>query len=268
MTTAPPLEYGRSITRRQRWARRGLIIAALLVAAAYPIWRWGSTAVSVAQLLYWQHRCLNYIPAKDQIAYEEDGAEAAKLLAIGTEYTAYPLNRTQNKNPAAAQIAAAFVPKCWTNFGRLAGPSYRPWAGAPYGAVVFLHELVSHGGNHRLVLVRYFAESNTFNPQFIAGYNYVTHQIVPATLRTPPVEASQRGYALSVVSTWPRVAPKVRMYCGEVDGKDSSHFTIRYEFWGKSDTLDGYLDDQDNVTLTPRQLPLDAQWSHAMGRDN
>ena len=267
MTATPTLEYGRSMTRGRRWARRGLIITALIIAVLYPIRRWGSTAVSLAQLLYWQQRCLNYIPAKDQLAYVEDGAEAAKLLATGAEYTAYPLNRTQGKNSAGAQTAAAFVPKCWTNFGRLAGPSYRPWAGTPYGAVVFLHELVSHSGNHRLVMVRYQPETNTFNPEFIAGYNYDTHAIVPAMLRMPPV-ATPRGYAISVVSTWPRVAPKVRMYCGEVDTKDASHFTIRYAFWGKSDTLDGYLDDQDNVTLTPRQLPLDAQWSHAMGRDN
>jgi hypothetical protein len=30
--------------------------------------------------------------------------------------------------------------------------------------------------------------------------------------------------------------------------------------WGKSDTLDGYLDDKDEVNLKPRKQPLDKQW--------
>jgi hypothetical protein len=259
MTAAPTLEYGRSMTRRRRWFRRAIFLSLLVALVGYPSWRWGPRALATTRLLYWQNRCLNFIPARDQIAYEEDADAARKLLASGKEYSAYALNRTQYKDPAAAQTAAAYVPNCWTNFGALAGPSYAPWAGTPYGAVVFLHERVSPAGHRRLVMVRYIPETNTFNPYFLAGFNYDTKAITPATMTKPPAQP-MRGYAIDVISTWPKVPPKVRMYCGTIDPADASHFTIRYEFWGKSDTLDGYLGDNDNITITPRKLPLDAQW--------
>src|SRR3954447_14485842 len=117
MTTTPTLEYGHSMTRRRKWTRRALVFVVLLAALGYPSWRWGPRAASVVPLLYWQRECLNYTPSADQIAYEEDPSEAAKLLAKGSGYSAYPLNRSQNKDPAAAQTAAAYVPKCWTKFG-------------------------------------------------------------------------------------------------------------------------------------------------------
>jgi hypothetical protein len=45
------------------------------------------------------------------------------------------------------------------------------------------------------------------------------------------------------------------MYAGQPDPADPSHFTIRYQMWGQEDVLDGRLDDNDNVTLTPRHSP-------------
>jgi hypothetical protein len=62
---------------------------------------------------------------------------------------------------------------------------------------------------------------------------------------------------IDVISGWPKHPPKMRMYAGQIDPNDASHFTIRYEIWGQSDVLDGYLDDKDQVTLKPRQLPVD-----------
>ena len=41
------------------------------------------------------------------------------------------------------------------------------------------------------------------------------------------------------------------------DSADPSHFTIRYEMWGKSDVLDGRLNDDDSVTLEPRHPPAE-----------
>jgi hypothetical protein len=59
------------------------------------------------------------------------------------------------------------------------------------------------------------------------------------------------------MSGFPRHPPRVRIYAGQVDPDDAAHFTIRYEMWGRSDVLDGRLDDNDNVTLTPRKSPTD-----------
>jgi hypothetical protein len=198
---------------------------------------------------------LQFSASPEQVAYEEDPAEVKKLLALGPEYSAYAVNRTESKDPGMAFSAAAYVPKCWTKFGALSGPRYQPWAGTQYGSIVFLHERISPAGHRRLVAVRYQPETNTFNPQFIAGFNCDAQVITPATARTAPVNVTP-AYAIDVISTWPKVPPKVRMYCGQIDPANVSHFTIRYEFWGKHDTLDGYLEDNDYITLKERKIPM------------
>jgi hypothetical protein len=44
---------------------------------------------------------------------------------------------------------------------------------------------------------------------------------------------------------------------GQPDPVDPSHFTIRYQMWGQDDVLDGRLNDDDSVTLTPRHAPTE-----------
>lgn len=104
--------------------------------------------------------------------------------------------------------------------------------------------------------MRYFPDTDTFVAGFINGYNYKPEVITPATLTKPPTQAVV-GYAIDVISGWPRHPPLVRMYAGQIDPNDSSRFTIRYEMWGQTDTLDGRLEDNDNVTIAPRKLPQD-----------
>jgi hypothetical protein len=96
--------------------------------------------------------------------------------------------------------------------------------------------------------------SSLFTPNFIQDFNYQSFVITAATLRKPPV-IPQIGLALSVLAGTTKPAPNVRIYCGQVDPRDSSHFTIVYEMWGQRDTLDGYLEDYDYVTLKPRRTP-------------
>jgi hypothetical protein len=53
----------------------------------------------------------------------------------------------------------------------------------------------------------------------------------------------------------PKIPPRVRVYAGQIDPQDASHFTIRYEMWGQSDVLDGWLNDHDAVRLQQRNPP-------------
>ena len=49
--------------------------------------------------------------------------------------------------------------------------------------------------------------------------------------------------------------PAMRVYAGQIDPNNPSHFTIRYEAWGQQDVLDCWLDDRDEVTYKPRNFP-------------
>lgn len=44
----------------------------------------------------------------------------------------------------------------------------------------------------------------------------------------------------------------IRVYAGQPDSADESHFTIRYEINNKNDIIDGYLQDDGSVTLACR----------------
>ena len=105
----------------------------------------------------------------------------------------------------------------------------------------------------------------SFASCFIEGYNFEQKVLSPATLTLLPAE-KPRAYMIDVLSGWPRHPPNVRVYAGQPDASDPSHFTVRYEMWGKSDVLDGRLDDKDNVTLTPRNPPQARTCSRCDGR--
>jgi len=117
-----------------------------------------------------------------------------------------------------------------------------------------LHERTSPAGHRRLVCVDYAPGTTTFQPAFIGGYNYDACVAPPATW-TKPLVAVEHGYELDVPSGYPRHPPLVRVYAGQPDANDQSHFTIRYQMWGQEDVLDGWLGDDDEVRLVPRHLP-------------
>jgi hypothetical protein len=135
------------------------------------------------------------------------------------------------------------------------GPFGPAGTGGP-SAIIFLHERISPAGHRRLVYVSYAPGTLDFQPAFIEGYNYDTSAASPATW-TSPLSYASRFYAIDVLSGYPRVPPLVRVYAGQPDPNDPAHFTIRYQIWGQEDTLDGRLQDDDQVTLTPRHMP---QW--------
>jgi hypothetical protein len=210
-------------------------------------------------MLYWQRECLRYTQPADTIIYDEDPRSAAALLAHAQEYTAYPIHRGNGPNGSVPTVnAAAAQARCLTQFISLPPPNAPNLCACGFGggpvAVAFMHERISPAGHRRLVVVHYFPERDTFTAGFIEGYNYSTTAITPGTILDAPTVA-QRMYVIDVMSSWPRLPPLVRMYAGQPDPADASHFTIRYQMWGQEDVLDGRLKDDDSVTLTPRHTP-------------
>ena len=74
----------------------------------------------------------------------------------------------------------------------------------------------------------------------------------PATLR---IGSRLQPVYPSVTSHWGLALPtaqKLRIYAGQPDLNDESHFTIPYEIDGKTDVIDGWLMPDDSVKLEPR----------------
>jgi hypothetical protein len=124
------------------------------------------------------------------------------------------------------------------------------------GAIIFMHEMVAPNGNHRLVVVDYYSETDSFTGSFIGGFNYIPSVIIRGTWSAGPRQIG-RGWDIDVDSSWPRTPPLVQIYAGQLDPADASHFTAKYQMWGQEDVLDGRLGNNDDVTLTQRNRP---QW--------
>jgi hypothetical protein len=254
---SPQLDYAPAPPKRRKWLWRTLaLILGICVGLASV--RWGPQFVRTAKVLYWQRQCLNYSAPADRVVYEEDPDAAEKLMTSGSrEYFPIPLHRVSDK----PTTAASFEPSCWlalrprvTMFPAML---YAPPSSPLTPPVLFLHELTSAGGSRRLVCVRYVPQpQNTFAAVFVAGFDYDSDVLIPATWTMPAARVA-RGTAFSVMSGIPRHPPNVRFYAGQPDPADPSHFTIRYEMWGQSDVLDGYLGNDDGIILKPRKLPED-----------
>jgi hypothetical protein len=254
------LDYGLAAPRRARRVRR-FVFLLLAVGLAYACWQWGPAAMQQVPILFWQRQCMHYTAPADQVVYEEDPAEAKRLLADPTQYVAYKLNRggAPDSTPEKTTAAALHFPRCWQRFSALSPPRFRGGfgqIGTGSGAILFLHERTSSAGNRRLVCLRYYAETYSFTPSFINDYNCDTQVYALATLTAAPSPANQ-SMSVDVISGFPRHPPRVRIYAGQIDPNDAAHFTIRYEMWGKSDILDGRLNNDDSVTLHPRHSPVD-----------
>jgi hypothetical protein len=199
---------------------------------------------------------MNFLQPADQFVYEEDPTTINVLAAKGRGYGLYrpPTGPGQFQNRMSngpAPAAAVFVPRCWTALHALLPPAY---LGGADGAVLFLHEMTSKNGARRLVVVTHAPSPD---PQvFVLGFDVDAVVITPASGLTTPAAPLPMMYAIDVVIGLNQPPQKLRIYPGQIDPADPSHFTIRYEQWGQTDVMDGQLDSTGSrVEFTCRNHP-------------
>ena len=205
---------------RRRRRRRLLVALPLLALIAVPA---GLLAWRQARILYWQHLCMRYTVPADAVVYE-DGED---------------------------HHAAVHVPDCWR---KLSGTIQQD--NPAKGSILFLHELRTPQGRRFLAII----EDNPYM-DFPLTYDYPSRfadVLSPASLLWGAalyVEDMDLPWGGSF-SFHPRSpAARTRIYAGQVDAADLSHFTIRYLKWGQEDILDGRLDNTGKITLQPRKPP-------------
>lgn len=227
-TNVPPLSYAPLPRwhRRRRFRRVILLLLAIAIVAAGV--RWGPQHVQQARLLYWQRECMKYRAPADQIVYER-GPGAAALLTTSHEYT--PLATT-----SGVPAPTGREPACLAAYQKLAGLT--PPSG---GGVLFVHALKTRSRPSRLVIVRSNFAADTA-PMFIPGFDLEVTVLDPATWKMPQRNVTA-GMPIDVRSSILKEPPRVRVYAGQIDPADPSHFTIRYEFDGKPYIADGRIEE-------------------------
>ena len=246
------LDYARAGRRRwRRWVGRAAVMV-VGVGVAVVGWRYGPAAWRQGRVLYWQHRCLTYALPADRVVYDE-GPTAAGRVAAGEAvwYARHPagLSATTARSdewvppPPTAVVSA----DCWRRFEALA-----PARSGLDGATLFCHELTSAAGVRRLVVVRHVP--GDAREQFIGVDDGDTNTYELATLTRPPREVVKLRASSDFVP-YTYTPQDLVIYAGQADPGDAAHFTIRYQMWGQTDTLDGRLTDGGFVRLTCRHRP-------------
>jgi hypothetical protein len=225
------LEYAPGAPIRRRRRIRRAVLFCLVVAIASCGFIWGPTTWSRAKLLYHQRQCLRYTAPPDQVVFDSNPARVAQLSGDPN----YVIWRG---------CAFRKPPGNWPPILAAATGGVR--IGAPAGATLFLHELKA-GGQSRLVMLERTVAADE-SPYFIAGYDVQPHALIPATFRNPHVTELQFPMDIDVIDG---MGPHdIRIYAGQPDPADASHFTVRYESQGQTHTAHGYLRADGHVYLT------------------
>ena len=114
-----------------------------------------------------------------------------------------------------------------------------------------MHDRAAPSGRHYLVIVR----GDGFSvPYLRVGQLPLNYDVwSPGGWRVYPETAGGGGAWQGPVAMPP--ALPLRIYAGQVDPNDPSHFTIRYEQAGRKGIVDGYVSDQQ---IDPNPAALDA----------
>lgn len=124
-----------------------------------------------------------------------------------------------------------FAPSCWSRFKPTTSPT----------AVVFLHGRTSPSGDRRILSIE--ADQRTIPPIFDT-LRWHFRIVVPDSLRGPTDTGFVPDDPLSIAAD--------RIYAGQPDPSDPSHFTFDYEYAGHRRRVDGWLQDGDKLRLQVR----------------
>ncbi len=207
--------------KRER-IRRGLIAittVSLLLAAACGIY----TNISRISLAYHRHQCMTFTAPPDRVVYESDPIKAKLLIASDQRYVVFE---------DTIRTACAFSCQPWQRYNDRGEH------------VAFLHGRRKPDGDERLVAVLFsppFEWAGIFPCPYVEQAGKV--QSYPNSGRSVK---SLVGFACEQT---------LRVFAGQPDPTDESHFTIVYEARNQRGTIDGYLQNDDTITLTIRDGP-------------
>jgi hypothetical protein len=218
---APPLPWHRS--RKAQRTVIGLLILAAITCSAV----WAFRFAQQLRFLHQQHRWMRYTMQADRI-----------ILAAGD--AAMPLlNDPDYFHPTRSWDGHRFTDAV-RNPNKLAADPY--WGSLP---LIFLHQRRAPDGGDRLISVFPTLDRTK-------DYSLLAEAEVPANAQ--PGSRPSLCKAMGISGEYRFEAPmNLKVFAGQPDPADESHFTIRFDLDGKFNIIDGWLMPDDTVKLEPRK---------------
>ncbi len=121
---------------------------------------------------------------------------------------------------------------------------------AKWPAIIFAHQLKNSSGESRIVMVS-VVEWRDGNA--IADFHPVSERCISLLDLIAPSQIPQPS-GFNLTGTLPSEGSK--LFAGQPDLADDSHFTIDYEVKDQRGTIDGWLMPDNSVKIEPRDGPL------------
>ena len=236
------LDYGQRSKVRRRRTVVGLLLMAAVAGALWTAWHIGEPAWqryrARAEVARWLKQCLNDSAGKDVVAYEGDPDRAELLMNRAGYVTIVPYLPHPGRRYV---MAACRVPIHWYYLSMPVGSAWSP--GRPFisDPVLFLHALQTTSARQRLVVVQ--------SQLYFRGPPFATEATLCARTFDPEVPFGSRPLEMSrwigptITARWGEEHKWLRIFAGQPDPNDPSHFTIEYEADGKRGVIDGWLRD-------------------------
>lgn len=233
----------------------------------------------VRQNLAAAQKWLSHTDAPETVVWDEDPDRAAKLLAtpgyLPIEPYAQQADGVQNAMPhGALRDLRVALPPIGGNFLTRAGSN---------SALAFLHSRRASNGPERLVAVTVseFLSLSTPSHTQDAKFDFSVYKLQTFSAQSYAIssdgdlaedgashndlqlQAGQSGVAMPGYWT-PSAVPgnpgslrieyrdQLRVFAGQADPSDASHFTIAYDLDGQPGVIDGWLNADGSVKLEPR----------------
>jgi hypothetical protein len=231
MSVAAPLQYAPVPEDHRRLSGMritiGVGVGVLAVVAFFCVPMVSTTLKRMTARRYWEHQCLTDQAPPETIFYSNDPQDFANLKSTG-DLTNWRPSSTDpfviRPIPASQKLVNA------QGITSIIAPT------------LFIHGRNVPSGPQRLVMVQFWKLQND-------PYNRL--HIFPYIHRLLFTRASTPGQSCGIEMCLNR-NDVVRLYAGQADPNDASHFTIDYDLNGVRGTIDGKLTAADTVTLTPR----------------
>jgi hypothetical protein len=217
MPGPPKLNYAPpSPMHRRESFRRWIYLTVALAILIAGRW-WIPRAWRRAELMYWQHRCMVYSPPKDQVVFKGQ---------IGFD-----------RSLVSAQYSEV-IPYAWSHFYNLASPP-----GLISNGTIFLHALRNKRGIRLVSLDVGELPDGT--------YDALARVFYPGTSRHAPAQCS--GYSHVYLAS---DKERLLVFAGHADPMDVCHFTFRIVTGTKQQIFDGWLQNDDTVSIGERSVPV------------
>ena len=230
-TAARQLEYEqkRVSLRRRRIAALVAVIIVLCAVTPFAV-RYARMAGERWRVTRLYRDCAAHTAPATTVVWEEDAEQVQRLRSAGE----YEIVGSHHGN------AAYVVPAKWRELNAAIGQQIQTWG------TLFLHERATPQSQRKLLVGVDIAGWSRGGPVVLFAR---VRTIAPAAPMRLPTQAKVEHPSVVLATT---EAP-LRLFAGQADPNDASHFTIDYAISDATGVIDGWLKEDGSVLLERRE---------------